>query len=295
MRTPDGGDRTVNERIAGWKSGGTLEEIGGHRIFVRRGSGSGPLVVLLHGYPSSSYDWRLVLPQLEATGAEVLAFDFLGFGLSDKPADHVYSLRAQADLVEHLIAGRTARLIGHDMGTSVANELMARDLEGKLSFPLNGVLLFNGSMILDRAHLTPSQKVLRSRFGPLLAKFSSERLFRLQFARIFSAAHPLTDEEAADQWALLAHNNGNKIIDRLTYYLHERVEFASRWHGALRDWPGNLQLCWAGADPVCVEGVLAAILDLRPGTPLTRWPDLGHYPQLEDPATVGASLAGFVS
>jgi len=285
----------MNERIAGWESSGTLEEVGAHRIFVRRGSGSGPLVVLLHGYPSSSYDWRLVLPQLEAAGADVLAFDFLGFGLSDKPRDHVYSLRAQADLVEHLIAGRTARLIGHDMGTSVANELMARDLEGTLSFSLGGVLLFNGSMILERAHLTPSQKVLRTRLGPLLARLSSERLFRLQFARIFSAAHPLTDEEAADQWALLAHNNGNRIIDKLTYYLHERVEFASRWHGAIRDWPGTVQLCWAGADPVCVEGVLQAVLDLRPNTPLTRWPELGHYPQLEDPATVGSSLAAFVS
>src|SRR4051812_21196653 len=153
------------DRIASWESGGSLEDVGGHRVFVRRGSGSGQLVVLLHGYPSSSYDWRLVLPQLEATGADVLAFDFLGFGLSDKPGDHVYSLLAQADLVEHLVDGRPAKVVAHDMGTSVANELMARDLEGALSFDLEGVLLFNGSMILDKAHLTPSQKVLRSRLG----------------------------------------------------------------------------------------------------------------------------------
>lgn len=285
----------TNSRLAAWESSGAVEDVDGHQIFVRRCGGGGPLVVLLHGYPSSSYDWRLVLPAIEATGATVLTFDFLGFGLSDKPADHRYSLQAQADLVESLVAGRPARIIAHDMGTSVANELMARDLEGRLGFPLAAVLLCNGSMVLDRARLTPSQKILRSRFGPVLARFSSERLFRLQFARVFSPAHPLTADEAVDQWALLAHHNGNRIIDRLTYYLHERVEFAERWHGAIRDWGGRVELAWAGRDPVCVEAVLTAVLDLRPTTPLTRWAELGHYPQLEDPAAVAPVLAAFAA
>ena len=282
-------------RVAAWQTSGGYEQVDGRRIFVRHSGGSGPLVVLLHGYPSSSFDWRLVLPEIEATGARVLVFDFLGFGLSDKPADHVYSLHGQADLVERLVDGRPARVIAHDMGTSVANELMARDIDGRLSFQLDGVLLFNGSMIIERAHLTPAQKVLRSRFGPLLARLSSERLFRLQFSRVFSKLHPLSADEAADQYALLAHQNGNRIIDRLSYYLHERVEFAARWHGAIRDWPGRWELAWAGQDPVCVEGVLQAVLELRPGTPLTRWPELGHYPQLEDPAQVAPVLAAHAS
>lgn len=282
-----------SDRVADWEAGGSYEQINGNRVYVRRGTGSGPLVVLLHGYPSSSFDWRLVLPALEASGAEVLAFDFLGFGLSDKPAEHVYSLLTQADLVESLVAGRKAKIIGHDMGTSVANELMARDIDGTLTFDLDAVLLFNGSMILEHAHLTPAQKVLRSRFGPMLAKRSSQRLFRLQFARVFSPDHPLTAEEAADQWALLAHQDGNKIIDRLTYYLHERVEFADRWHGAIQNWVGTLELAWAGRDPVCVEAVLGAMMELRPQAPLTRWSELGHYPQLENPALVGPVLAAF--
>ena len=281
--------------VAEWEAGGSYEDIGGHRIFVRRGGGDGPLVVLLHGYPSSSYDWRHVLPAIEATGASTLVFDFLGFGLSDKPADHVYSLLGQADLVEKLVDGRRARVIAHDMGTSVANELMAREIDGSLTFGLEAALLFNGSMILELAHLTPSQKVLRSRFGPLLARFSSPRLFRLQFARIFSPDHPLTADEAADQWNLLAHHGGNAIIDRLTYYLHERVEYATRWHGAIRDWPGRLELAWAGHDPVCVQAVLSAIIELRPKAPLTRWSELGHYPQLEDPDTVAPTLAAFAT
>ena len=144
--------------------------------------------MLLHGYPSSSYDWRLVLPAL--AGHRILLFDFLGFGLSAKPVDVRYSLLRQADLVESLVASQTdgpVLIVGHDMGTSVANELMARDIEDRLPFEMAAIALFNGSMVLDKAHLTPAQKVLRSRFGPLLARLSNERLFRAQFARIFSA------------------------------------------------------------------------------------------------------------
>ena len=92
---------------------------------------------------------------------------------------------------------------------------------------------------------------------------------------------------------LLAYNDGNRILDRLTFYLHERATYADRWHGALRDWPGRLELSWADRDPVCTEAVLQAVLALRPSAPLTRLPGLGHYPQLEDPATANAVIDRF--
>jgi pimeloyl-ACP methyl ester carboxylesterase len=274
----------LTPRVAAWQRSGELVELAGHRIFVRHRDGGGTPVLLLHGYPSSSYDWRHAF-QLVA-GRALTAFDFLGFGLSDKPPDHRYSLFGQADLVEAVArryCDRSAVLVAHDMGTSVATELLARDLEGRLPFKLAAVLLFNGSMVLERASLTISQKILRSKLGPVAARLSSERAFRAQFARIFSSEHPLTREEASDQWSLLAHNRGHRLLDRLTFYLHERVTEAPRWHGALRDWPGVLELAWAGRDPVCTEAVLQAILELRPGAPVTRLAKLGHYPQLEDP------------
>jgi len=174
------------------------------------------------------------------------------------------------------------------MCTSVITELLARDLEDRLRLKIAAVLLFNGSIVIERASLTISQKLLRSPLGPLVARVSNERTFRAQFARIFSDAHPLSDEEAADQWSLLAYNHGQRILDRLTFYMRERVTHAERWHGALRDWPGRLELAWAGLDPVCTESVLEAVIALRPSSPLTRLPQLGHYPQLEDPAAIAA-------
>jgi hypothetical protein len=62
------------------------------------------------------------------------------------------------------------------MGTSVATEVLARDLDGRLPFRLAGGLLFNGSMVIEAASLTLGQKVLRSRLGPVAARLSNERL-----------------------------------------------------------------------------------------------------------------------
>jgi pimeloyl-ACP methyl ester carboxylesterase len=59
-------------------------------------------VLLLHGYPSSSYDWRHVFARLP--GRRLTALDFLGVGLSDKPRGHEYSLLGQADAVQELAA-----------------------------------------------------------------------------------------------------------------------------------------------------------------------------------------------
>jgi pimeloyl-ACP methyl ester carboxylesterase len=286
----------LTTRVREWRDGGELALVDGHRIFVHSRRGTGKTLLLLHGYPSSSYDFRPLLGHLG--DRRLLTFDFLGFGLSEKPRKHVYSLLGQADLAE-AIAERFAAgpvwLVAHDMGTSVATELLARSIEGRLGMALEGVLLFNGSMVLEKASLTISQKILRSRLGPIAARLNSERVFRAQFSRIFSREHPLTDEDARDTWALLAHGEGHRIIDRLTYYLHERVTFARRWHGALREWPGRLELAWAMRDPVCTPAVLEAVQALRPAAAVTRFPLLGHYPQIESPATVAEAIRKFAS
>ncbi len=286
----------LTDRVLAWQTTGERAEFRGYGIHTHSRPGDGPLIAFLHGFPSSSYDWRHVL---EADRPEpVLTFDFLGFGLSDKPRDHVYSLFWQADLAEEMISrhadGRDVFVVAHDMGTSVTTELMARDLEGKLGFALAGVLLFNGSIVLDKASLTPSQKILRSRLGPLASRLSSERVFRQQFGSIFSDAHPLTDDEAADQWALICHGGGRSMGHKLVFYLGERVEFAERWHGAIRDWK-DLQLAWGLLDPVASTAVLGALRELHPGVPVTEMPDLGHYPQLEDPERMARIVADAIA
>jgi pimeloyl-ACP methyl ester carboxylesterase len=279
-------------RVAAWRDRGKDEDFRGRRIHLFDRDGGGPLLLCLHGFPSSSYDWRLLLDR--ETEHAALAPDFLGFGLSEKPRDHTYTLHWQADLVEELVrrAGESnpVFIVAHDMGTSVATELMARDLEGSLDMEIAGVLLLNGSMVQGAASPTLGQRILRSAVGPLFSRLSSERFFRQQFGSIFSPEHPLTAEEADDQWALVCAGGGRTLNHKTIRYMEERFRHAERWHGAIRDWPGPVSLAWGMLDPVATENVLDAVLELRPAAPVTRFEDLGHYPQIEDPERLSGVL-----
>jgi pimeloyl-ACP methyl ester carboxylesterase len=274
--------------VTAWRDGGAAVSTSAGDVFVRSAPGPahdpGPTLLLLHGYPSSSYDYRAVVPHL--SGRAWLTLDFLGFGLSAKPRPHRYSLFEQADIVQQVVAATTSgpvHLIAHDMGTSVATELLARDLQGHLPFELQRAVIGNGSVILDRASLRPSQKLLRSPVGPILSRMSNESSFVRAFGRLFSTDHPLTAEEGAAQWALWSHRDGHRIAHLLISYLDERVKYASRWHGAIRDWPKPLHFLWATGDPVATTNVLAGLRELRPAADVIELPGVGHYPQVEVP------------
>jgi pimeloyl-ACP methyl ester carboxylesterase len=285
-----------SERVERWRSAGRTVEVSGHAIHTFRREGSDPPLVLLHGFPSSSFDWRRLLE--EERGQAVLAFDFLGFGLSDKPRDGDFGLFAQTDLTLELVrrelGGRPVFLVAHDMGTSVATELMARDLGGELDVEVAGALLFNGSILLERAHPTTGQKLLRTRAAPLFARLMNEPFFRRQFGSLFSPGHPLDPDEAADQWSLIRHGGGHRLAHRLIVYMDERERHAERWHGAFRDWPRPLQLLWGMYDPVAVPAVLDGLRELRPHAPVTELPDVGHYPQIEVPDRVAGAVRAAV-
>ena len=94
-------------RVAAWRERGRDEEVlrSPHPPSSST-RGASRSLIFLHGFPSSSYDWRALL-DLETEHA-VLAPDFLGFGLSEKPRDHDYTLHWQADMVEELVRRQRA-------------------------------------------------------------------------------------------------------------------------------------------------------------------------------------------
>ncbi|MGP3977701.1 alpha/beta fold hydrolase [Streptomyces sp. 8N114] len=86
--------------------------------------GSGPLVLLVHGFPESWYSWRHQLPALAAAGYRAVAVDVRGYGRSSKPAET--AAYRMLDLVEdnvavvHALGERTAVIVGHDWGSPIA-------------------------------------------------------------------------------------------------------------------------------------------------------------------------------
>src|SRR5258708_16072791 len=151
--------------------------------------GDGSWVTLLHGFPTCSWDWAEVADGL-AANHQLLLPDLLGFGDSDKPAGHDYSLIEQADLVEvlwrHFGIDQSA-LIAHDIGGSVAQELLARQAEGRLAARLINVVFLNGALYHGVSRPRPVQKLLANALvGPVLARVVTERLFTRPLATVLS-------------------------------------------------------------------------------------------------------------
>ncbi|WP_345440422.1 alpha/beta hydrolase [Actinoallomurus vinaceus] len=86
--------------------------------------GSGPLVLLVHGFPESWYSWRHQLPVLAAAGYRAVAVDVRGYGRSSKPADvaayRMLELVEDSAAVVHALGERTAVIVGHDWGATIA-------------------------------------------------------------------------------------------------------------------------------------------------------------------------------
>ena len=106
--------------------------------------GSGPTVLLIHGFGTNTFTWRYVLPDL-ARDHRVVAVDLKGFGKSDKPFDERYSARDQAELLIQLILDRDLRdltIIGHSYGGGVAL-LLGLEADARLKGRLSKLVLLD--------------------------------------------------------------------------------------------------------------------------------------------------------
>jgi pimeloyl-ACP methyl ester carboxylesterase len=284
----------VGDLTAWWEAGehARLPLDGAEReIFIAR-AGAGPSMTMLHGFPSSSHDWAKVLPAL-AGSRSVLAPDFLGFGASDKPTDHRYSLLEQADLIEGVWALEgvsETTLVAHDYGVSVAQELLARASEGRLAVRIEALHLLNGGVYPDLHRPQPVQiALLDPEQGPRISALVDEELFvaglRPTFAEHYDAA-----ADSADIWESTARGGGERIGHLLIHYITDRAEHAARWTGALESTGVPLGFVWGMLDPVSGAHMAERIRERLPRARLLALEDVGHWPPLEAPERVAPAL-----
>lgn len=281
--------------IRSWESRGRHIATPAGRIFAvehGRGHGGTPVFVL-HGFPTSSWDFAAAIERM-AERRRVVTFDFLGFGLSDKPAAAAYSLFEHTDValaVAREFEVTRAHLLAHDMGTSVATELCARREWGGIPLDLASLTLMNGSVHVELAHLTIGQRLLRSRLGPLFSRFNNRRTFGVQIKQVCARKPPEAEIDA--MWELLSRDDGAARMPQLISYVSERYRFHERWIGALTRLDVPTLIAWGERDPVAVMAIARALAAEIPNARLRTWPELGHWPQLEDPARVVSTLEMF--
>jgi len=282
----------LDEPAAGWFRRGGFEALAGIDVFVvDTGPASETRATLwLHGFPSSSLDWRAVVDALDAPGRMLLP-DLPGFGFSAKPAGYSYSLVDQADRIALLLARRgisSIRLIAHDMGTSVACELLARRELGLLPFAIESLVLTNGSVFIEQARLTPSQKLLRSPAARLYARLASARLFRWQLGRILAA--PVPEAELDAMWVLMNLGDGTRRLPDTIGYIAERYRFHRRWTAPLARLDIPVAIVWGRLDPVAVAAIAQRLAATIPRARLDWLDEIGHFPMLEAPERFAAIL-----
>ncbi len=281
--------------VTGWWSEGELLKLplnGEERTVFRMRRGSGPTMTLLHGFPSSSHDWAKVAPELAAQHT-LLAPDFLGFGASEKPVEHRYSLHEQADLVEALWEAEGIRetvLVAHDYGVSVAQELLARAAEGGLAVELGAVHLLNGGLYPELHRPQPVQTALLDpEQGPRISEIVTEELFIAGLGPTFAPGYD-SGSDCADLWTATSRDGGQRIGHLLIAYIADRERHGERWVAALETTSVPLRFIWGMLDPVSGAQMAERIRGRLPRAPFTALADVSHWPPLEAPERVAAAL-----
>jgi len=275
--------------VAAWKRAGGFFDWRGHRIFFRT-AGTGEPLLLVHGFPTASWDYSPIWDRL-ASRFRVLALDMLGFGLSAKPREFRYSILAQADLFGAFLARERVtryRMLAHDYGVTVAQELIARDDR------IASVCLLNGGLFPETHRPLVMQRVLASPLGPLIAPYSTFRMFAANMRRIWGDA-PVGEAELRCMWQLVAENGGQEVLPQLLGYMRERRLHRERWVGALVDARVPIRLVNGLRDPISGAHMVARYRELVREPDVVELRTVGHYPQVEAPDDVAdAALALFV-
>jgi pimeloyl-ACP methyl ester carboxylesterase len=288
-----------SEATRRWLELGRRVRVGDRQIFVYEG-GAGPAVLLLHGFPTSSYDWIGVADRLKQ-GFRCVAPDFIGYGLSDKPAAFSYSLFQQTDMLEALVRELgigEAHVVSHDVGTSVHTELLAREHEGRLGLRLLSSTFLNGSMLQDVATITPFQKLLANNETLPQAMAICENMgdnYIDGLKAVMKKPECVTDEDALVMNELMRYQGGNLRMPSISLYMRERYLHKERWIGALRETKAPLQFVWADSDPVANVDVGRGLAKEAPRAKYTELPGLGHFLLMEDPETAARHIREFIS
>ena len=281
-------------QLSHWRSSGHFLNVDGQQVFYKT-EGTGPVLLLIHGYPTASFDWAKIWPKLTSQ-FRCVTLDMPGFGFSDK-SPKKYLIKEQADTISEVIRHlgiTSAHVLSHDYGDTVAQEMMAQQLENDLAFRIESLHLLNGGLFPETHRALPIQKLLLSPIGGLLIRFLNKNAIRKSMHNIFGPNTPPSDQDINDFWILISTNNGHKHMHLLLDYMKQRKLYRERWVSALQNANAPLRLTAGMADPISGAHMVARYKQLIPNADVIELDQIGHYPQIESAEAVVNSIASFL-
>ena len=281
-------------QLSQWRSSGHFLNVDGQQVFYKT-EGTGPVLLLIHGYPTASFDWAKIWPKL-TTQFHCVTLDMPGFGFSDK-SPKKYLIKEQADAISEVIRHlgiTSAHVLSHDYGDTVAQEMMAQQLENNLAFNIESLHLLNGGLFPETHRALPIQKLLLSPIGGLLIRFLNKNAIRKSMHNIFGPNTPPSDQDIDDFWTLISANNGHQHMHLLLDYMKQRKQYRERWVSALQNANAPLRLTAGMADPISGAHMVARYKQLIPNADVIELDQIGHYPQIESAEAVLKSMTSFL-
>lgn len=282
-----------------WRAEGELVTltIRGRALTVFRrlaGAPTGEVWTLLHGWPTTSWDWAAIAPAIERVH-RTLAFDWPGLGASAKGDGVEYTIDALADAVialwRHEGVGAT-RLVAHDVGTIVAEELLARDLEGRLDVEVESVTWLNGPLYPDLRKAPPWRVALLDRASnPVTATALDDDIFGASLAAAHHPSHQPSSETLGQHWVAFGGPDSTREMPRFLRSIPEWVGRADRFVEAIETTPVAQRFIWGDSDPISGRDQSARVQQrFGPGADLVSFDDCAHYPHIERPRDVAEEM-----
>ncbi|XP_076815355.1 putative hydrolase LipZ [Clavelina lepadiformis] len=296
--------RKLSTDLQKWHERGETIKVNGHNVFYiyekckNEKLKNPPTFAILHGYPSSSYEYHKVIDALLEVG-DVFIHDHVGFGFSDKPAENfTYSMSEAADnalVVWRSVKISRAHVVAHDMGDTVLTEILARRYRGLLPNYFDNffqsVTFTNGGMKYSLISFRLSQIILpHPTFGPFFSmvgnRLGFDKFFmKKQIASIWSPhANKIDREREIGSIAELNEFKGGfRIFHKNIYYLYDRAHFEFRWFAALAEINIPIRFIWGDSDAVAPISIPKFFQSFVPEAELILIPKGGHFWMLEQP------------
>ena len=276
-----------------WYDSGECCEINGRSVFYRR-DGAGEPLICIHGFPTASWDFADIWPLL-TNRFDTIAHDMLGFGRSDKTRRDI-TVKLQADIIEQLAVKLNisrAHILAHDLGDTVAQELLARQFNGSAKVEWLSCVFLNGGIFPEAHKPRRVQKLLASPVGPLIALLISKRSYRNTMTNIFGPKYPPSDAFIDGSWQLSTENNGKQMFPVLIRYMQERRDNRERWVTPLEQTKIPLKLINGVLDPISGGHMADRFREVVPNADITLLDDARHYPHVEKPEAVAEAFMAF--
>jgi pimeloyl-ACP methyl ester carboxylesterase len=279
-----------------WKASGQYFDYLGFDIFYKV-QGSGPPLLLIHGYPFNTWDWALIWPALTERFT-VIAPDMIGMGFSDKPVVYGYSVHDHADMHEALLTHlgvERYHMLAHDLGDSVGQELLARHEFGEHAYgtsTIDSITWLNGGMFIEAYTPRLMQKVMSQTplgdiMSPLQGNRLSRRLLEPTINELFGPNTKPSQHLMQQFHDILDYNAGKAVMHKVGRFINDRLVHRSRWVRAMRETSVPMRLIDGPADPNSGAHMARRYAEVLPDPDVVMLADdIGHWPQIEAPDEV---------